>query len=139
MMADFEASGTVYTSKETPEAVYVHMTTDWFSEKYVRFVCETLAEPAISYRGKLYQNRIAYISPEGELPVGFEMAGTVQMIDMDHLPQEELEANDPVGDPRMEDGEIYASEADDSVIYLFVTPRPEAGWPDGGYYPCYVE
>ena len=45
MMAGFEASGTVYTSGEYPETVYVCMTTDWFSETYIRFVRETGEEP----------------------------------------------------------------------------------------------
>ena len=37
MQADFSAFGTVYRNPETPEVIYIRMTTDWFKDGYVRF------------------------------------------------------------------------------------------------------
>ncbi len=42
LRAGFDATGTIYTSEETPETVYVLMTTGWFEDQYVRFVSSEL-------------------------------------------------------------------------------------------------
>lgn len=91
-----QVSGTVYADpEEHPGVLYVLMTTEWFEEKWVRFVGDTrLLQPVFFYGGALH-----YLDPCSfpahnavpELPEGYEPVGRlVYTADFDRLPDRDL-------------------------------------------------
>lgn len=131
LRAGFEATGTVYVSEQTPEALYVLMTTDWFSDSYIRFVSDDLHDnECIAYLGQQYR-----FSLDGEivreLPEGFASVGTLDYIGADSIPLQNLETN------RIADGysnflggrEVYANPNDPAMLYVY----EHQYWAQGDY------
>ena len=92
------ASGTVYTSTETPEVVYVHLLADWFDvqePEYYRFISEEMKDEWVLYGGNRYLISIGTGDCEAleELPAGCEKVGTLTYIGMDYIPENDLETN----------------------------------------------
>ena len=86
LMAGFKATGTVYSSDQTPEVVYILMTTSWFQKSFVRFVSDDLHDnESISYQGKQY--RFSYdtdiCKKIEELPQDCVLIGTLKYIGSD--------------------------------------------------------
>lgn len=131
LRAGFEATGTVYVSEQTPEAVYIYMTTDWFSDSYIRFVSDDLHDnECISYLGLQYRFTL-----DGEivkeLPEGFASVGTLNYIGADRIPLQDLETNRIAdGYSKSLDGrEVYADLGDSSVLYVY----EHQYWAQGDY------
>lgn len=124
LRAAFKASGTMYTNAETPEVIYVLMTTDWFEDHYIRFVSDDLKDcECIAYLGRQYRINVGTDICERvkELPEGCELVGKLRYIGRDLLPVNDLEVNRP-GDSfsKVLDGrEVYADPNDSSVIYVY--------------------
>lgn len=53
--ASFDAIGVIYTSETTTEAIYILMSTDWFENKYVRFISSELMDCCICLNGNHYK------------------------------------------------------------------------------------
>lgn len=138
LMAGFEASGTVYTSEVTPEAVYVLMTTDWFENYYIRFVSDDLRDgECISYNGSQYRISIGTGISETveELPDGYVLVGTLKYMGDDYVPSADLETNcvsDSYGH-YLDGREVYADPNNNSVIYVY----EHHYWAQGDY-PAYL-
>lgn len=124
LRAAFEATGTVYTNMETPEAIYVLMTTDWFEDSYIRFVSDDLKDhECIAYQGRQYRinGGTDICERVKELPEGCLLIGTLKYIGRDKIPSNDLETN-RISDSysRYIDGrEVYADPNDSSVIYVY--------------------
>lgn len=121
LRAGFEATGTVYVSDRTPEAVYIFMTTDWFSDSYIRFVSDDLHDnECIAYLGQQYLFRL-----DGEivkeLPETCTLIGTLNYIGADSIPLQDLETNRIAdGYSKFLDGrEVYANPNDSAVLYVY--------------------
>ena len=124
LRAAFSATGTVYTSKASPEVIYVNMTTDWLENSFIRFVSDDLMDnECISYQGKHYLFRTnTDVSPRvEELPEGCVLIGTLTFIGRDLLPSGHLETNRQAdGFGKLLDGrEVYADPEDSSVLYVY--------------------
>ncbi len=124
LRAGFEATGTVFVNKETPEVVYVLMTTDWFESSYIRFASDDLHDnECIAYQGRQYRFNadIGICDRIWELPESCERIGTLRYIGTDRVPVNDLETN------RISDGyaqyvdgrEVYADPDDPSVLYVY--------------------
>lgn len=137
LKAGFEASGTVYTSPATPEAVYVLMTTDWFENYYIRFVSDDLHDnESLFYQGREYR-----ISPDGELcervealPEACVSVGALRFIGTDLLPARDLETN-CIADSyshTLDGREVRADPAAPDVLYVYEhqywAQGDEPGW-----------
>lgn len=124
LMAGFEATGTVYSSDQTPEVVYILMTTSWFQKSFVRFVSDDLHDnESISYQGKQY--RFSYdtdiCKKIEELPQDCVLIGTLKYIGSDKIPGGDLETNcaaDSEGN-YLSGREVYAILNDSSVLYVY--------------------
>lgn len=127
MKAGFAASGTIYTSKITPEAVYVLMTTDWFEDAYVRFTSSELSVCRIIWNGESYQFVPGYsegIEVLKELPEGCELVGRLHYIGDDAIPVNDLETNYP-----QEGREVFYDSEDPDYIYV----HERHSWREGEY------
>ena len=124
LRAGFEATGTVFTNEQTPEVVYVLMTTDSFSDYYIRFASDDLHDnECISYQGQQYRINIGEDICEKikELPEECVLSGTLKYIGSDSIPINDLEIN------RITDGyskvlngrEVYADPNDPSMLYVY--------------------
>lgn len=123
-MAGFEATGTVFGNEQTPEVVYVLMTTSWFEDSYVRFVTDDLHDnECISYQGEQY--RFSYDTDickiVEELPEECVLIGSLEYIGSDQVPNDDLETNCGTdGHGKALDGrEVYADPKDESVLYVY--------------------
>lgn len=142
LTAGFSASGTIYTSEATPEAVYVRMTTDWFTDDYIRFVSAELDGSRLRWQGRDY--RIGQSAWNGaalswleELPEGCEAVGQLRYIGRDALPEGDLETNstsDGYG-YSLEGRTVYADPDDPAYIYVFASRCWRSGQTDG-YWQC---
>lgn len=135
LRAGFDAWGTVYTSEETPEAVYVLMTTGWFEDQYVRFTSDELTEPRIIWNGRAYN--VPFITGKvypatEELPEGCEQVGTLRFTGRDTVPQNDLETNCPSDfQGKTLDGRpVYRDPADPDRIYVYMKRAWREGWDD---------
>ena len=142
LTAGFSASGTIYTSEATPEAVYVQMTTDWFADCYIRFVSAQLDGSRLRWRGQDYRvgqsawdgSALAWVE---ELPEGCKAVGPLHYVGRDTLPAGELETNgasDGYG-YSLEGREVYADPADPAYVYVAATRYWRGGQTDG-YWQC---
>ena len=124
LRAGFEATGTVFTNEQTPEVVYVLMTTDSYSDYYVRFASDDLHDnECISYQGRQYRINIRDDICEKieELPEGCVLIGELKYIGSDTIPLNDLETN------RIADGhskflggrEVYADPNNPGIIYVY--------------------
>ncbi|MDE6261019.1 MAG: hypothetical protein K2M42_09220 [Oscillospiraceae bacterium] len=126
LQAGFEASGTVFVSKEYPAVVYVLLHTDWFAEEgsYVRFVSDALGNnELVSWHGRAYHFSYYYSdSPVLEvLPEGCEPIGHLHYVGDNSIPAGDLETNrrsDDYAKP-LEGRKVYAVPGDDSVLYVY--------------------
>ncbi len=125
LRAAFEASGTVFANTNTPEVVYVQMTTAWLDNAYIRFVSDDLLDnECIFYGGQQYRYRPGSydICPRiTELPEGSRLLGTLTYIGTDTIPDNDLETNrisGSFGYPT--DGkEVYSDPNDSNIIYVY--------------------
>lgn len=124
LRAGFEATGTVFVNKETPEVVYVLMSTDWFENYYIRFVSDDLHDnECIAYQGRQYRFTvdISICKRIEELPEGCELVGTLRYIGTDRIPVNDLETN-CISDSyaKYVDGrEVWADPNDPGVLYVY--------------------
>ena len=134
LRAAFEASGTVFTNEQTPEAIYVQMTALSYTDDYIRFVSDDLHDnECISYHGKLYRFRPDYDICEliKELPENCVQIGTLKYIGDDTIPRNDLETN-CISDSYsyLIDGrEVYADPNDDCLLYVY----EHHYWAEGDY------
>lgn len=134
LRAAFEASGTVFTNEQTPEAIYVQMTALSYTDDYIRFVSDDLHDnECISYHGKLYRFLPDYDICEliKELPENCVQIGTLKYIGDDTIPRNDLETN-CISDSYsyLIDGrEVYADPNDDCLLYVY----EHHYWAEGDY------
>ena len=134
LRAAFEASGTVFTNEQTPEAIYVQMTALSYTDDYIRFVSDDLHDnECISYHGKLYRFLPDYDICEliKELPENCVQIGTLKYIGDDNIPRNDLETN-RISDSYsyLIDGrEVYADPNDDCLLYVY----EHHYWAEGDY------
>jgi len=132
--AAFKASGTVFTNEQTPEVVYIRITTDWCTDDYIRFVSDDLHDnECISYHGKLYRFLPDYDICEliKELPENCVQIGKLKYIGDDTIPLNDLETN-CISDSYsyLIDGrEVYAVPDDDCLLYVY----EHHYWAEGDY------
>lgn len=134
------ASGTVYTSEETPQVVYIHLLADWFDVQepmYFRFVSEEMKDEWILYGGSRYLISIGSGACEAleELPAGCEPVGTLTYIGRDAIPQNDLEtncANDTFSKALM-GREVYFDPSNPESLYVY----EHHYWAQGDY-PTYL-
>lgn len=137
IMAGFEATGTVFTNEQTPEVVYVLMTTSWFEDSYVRFVSDDLHDNGcISYQRMQY--RFSYdvdiCEKIEELPEECALIGELKYIGSDKIPSNDLETNcaaDGHG-KSLEGRDVYAHSSDYSILYVY-----EEQYSKQGNYPAW--
>ena len=134
LRAAFEASGTVFTNEQTPEAIYVQMTALSYTDDYIRFVSDDLHDnECISYHGNLYRFLPDYDICEliKELPENCVQIGTLKYIGDDTIPRNDLETN-RISDSYsyLIDGrEVYADPNDDCLLYVY----EHHYWAEGDY------
>ena len=134
------ASGTVYTSEDTPEVVYVNLTADWFDVEgpvLYRFVSETLKNQWVLYGGNRYLISIGTGECEAleALPPGCEKVGTLDFIGMDRVPGQDLETNCPSDTfgKALTGRDVFFDPAHPEYIYIY---EPHY-WAQGNY-PAYL-
>lgn len=131
MQADFSASGTVYTDPERPLVVIVLMTTDRFTDLYIRFESDGLTDHLIRWDGRLFRFPLGSGVSVKELPEGCVSIGTLTYVGDDILPSADLECN-AVFDSHGEylgGREVFQDPADPDVLYVFETQY----WREGSY------
>lgn len=136
MKAAFSASGTIYTSELTPEAVYVWLVDDDTGKgQYIRFISEKLdGGECIKWEGRYY-----YIRPDEceilpQVPEGCTSIGTLHYVGMDMMPEQNLETNCS-NDTRgyaFEGREAFFNADEPDCFYVYKTPDGE------GVYKCPV-
>lgn len=124
LRAGFEATGTIFINKQTPEVIYVLMSTSWFRDTYIRFVSDDLHDnECISYQGMQYRFSIDIDICENleELPDECVMIGTLKYIGSDNIPLNDLETNCITdGSGKFLDGrEVYVDPNDHSILYVY--------------------
>ena len=134
MQADFPASGTVYGNPDTPEVVYILMTTDWFQNQYIRFVSEALYKGSrIVWNGNHYRTNFT----DGTntwletLPDQAVSVGTLHYIGQDRIPQDDLETNCLCDNHAysLEGREVFADSMDSKYLYVYA----DHYWSGGSY------
>ncbi len=96
MKAGFVASGTIYTSEATPEAVYVRMTSDWTEEAYFRFISAELDNGyRIKWNGKHYRIGRDTCEVLPQVPDTCECIGKLRYVGRDMIPEQDLTTNAP--------------------------------------------
>lgn len=131
LRAGFEATGTVYVNEQTPEAVYVLMTTDWLTDTYIRFVSDDLRDnECITYHGQQYRFALGGELVK-ELPESCALVGTLHYIGADSIPLQDLETNRIAdGCSKYLDGrEAYAAPDNSGVLYVY----EHQYWAQGDY------
>lgn len=138
--AGCNASGTVYTSTETPEVVYVHLLADWFDlqePEYYRFISEEMKEEWILYDGNRYLISIGTGDCEAleELPDGCEKVGHLNYIGMDRIPENDLETNCPSDSfsKALMGRDVYFDPDEPEFLYVY----EHHYWAEGDY-PTYL-
>ena len=136
MKAAFSASGIIYTSELTPEAVYVWLVDDDTGKgQYIRFISEKLDNgQCIKWDGRYY-----YIRPDEceilpQVPEGCTSIGTLHYVGIDMMPEQNLETNCP-NDTRgyaFEGREAFFDADEPDYLYVYKTPDGE------GVYKCPV-
>jgi len=134
LRAGFEATGTVFSNDQTPEVVYVLMTTSWFDDYYIRFVSDDLHDnESLFYQGQEYRisNDIDICEMIEELPEKCVEIGMLQYIGSDLVPTDDLETN-CIGDSYshyLDGREVYADPDDHSTLYVY----EHQYWAEGDY------
>ena len=142
MQADFSAFGTVYRNPETPEVIYIRMTTDWFKDGYVRFASQEIYNGSrIAWNG--YHYRTVFTdgtnTPLETLPEGAVSIGTLHYIGQDRIPGEDLETNCLCDNYAysLEGREVFEVPGDAECIYVRSTEYWSGGSKDV-YWKCPV-
>ena len=142
MQAEFSAFGTVYRNPDTPEVIYILMTTDWFKDTYVRFASRNIFDgDRIAWKGTQYcvPFRKGIGTPLETLPENAVSIGTLHYIGQDDMPQNDLETNG-TGDNHahsLEGREVFSVPGDSDVIYVYATEYDSDG-SYGVYWECPV-
>lgn len=123
--AEFDAEGEICSNADYPEVIYVKMTTDWFTNRTVRFVTEELGDgERIAYQNRQYRMKYGESEDRIEnLPETAELIGTLHFVGKDSIPQNDLETNVPNDShsmDSMEGREVFACPDDISKIYVTV-------------------
>lgn len=134
MKAAFSASGTIYTSELTPEAVYVWLVDDNTGKgQYIRFISEKLdGGQCIKWDGRYYCIRPDECEILPQVPEGCTSIGTLHYVGIDMMPEQNLETNCP------NDTRGYAFEGREAFFdgkkpdYLYVCETPDGE----GVYKC---
>lgn len=135
--ASFDAIGVIYTSETTTEAIYILMSTDWFENKYVRFISSELMDCCICLNGNHYKIDIGNNQIEKELPDSYQSVGVLHFIGIDDIPSNNLETN-CIRDTysySMEGREVFIDP--ENIEYLYVYEKQY--WAQGeydGYLKC---
>ena len=131
MQAGFSATGSVFTNPDLPLVVYVHITTDWLTDTYVRFESEELADHLIRWDGRLFRFPYGYGLPLEDLPEGCVSIGTLQYIGDSVLPENDLECNgmDDCYGKSLTGREVFWDPADPEALYVLETQY----WREGSY------
>lgn len=140
MKAAFSASGTIYTSEVTPEAVYVRMTSDWTEEAYFRFISDKLDRGScVKWDGKYYLVRPDKCENIPRVPESCVSIGTMNYVGIDVVPENDLETNCPSdGNYALEGREVFFDADAPGFIYyekhindrLYVFKCPSMKWDD---------
>lgn len=119
MKAGFAASGTIYTSEETPEAVYVCMTSELTGEKrYTRFISEKLDQGyCVKWNGRCYRILHDRCEEISEMPEACECVGTMRYVGMDKIPEQDLQTNAPGDGKSFEGREVFFDVKKPDFIY----------------------
>ena len=123
IQAGFDVTGVVFTDPDRPLVVYVHLTTDWLEDTYVRFESEELGHHLVCWDGRLFQIPIGCSQTVEELPEGCVSIGTLQYVGDDVLPGNDLECNG-MGDSfghTLTGREVLRDPADPDTLYVFET------------------
>lgn len=142
MQADFSAFGTVYRNPETPEVIYIRMTTDWFKDGFVRFTSQEIYDGSrIAWNGQYYHTVFTDgdSSPLAQLPDGAVSVGTLHYIGQDRIPSEDLETNCLCDNYAysLEGREVFEVPGDAECIYVHSTQYWSGGSGDV-YWKCPV-
>ena len=132
LQAGFEATGRVFVSEETPEAVYVCMTTDWFEEYYIRFISDALRNnECIAYQGQPYRFTLLDSTVVKELPDECELIGKLTYVGENVVPVNDLETNRRTDgfNKNVQGREVYGDPDDGSVLYVY----EHHYWAEGDY------
>ena len=140
LQADFSAFGTVYRNPETPEVIYILMTTDWFDSQYVRFTsAEIYNGSRIAWNGRHYRTVFTdgLTTPLEELPEGAVSVGALHFIGEDRIPQKNLETNCLCDNYAysLEGREAFAIPGESDRIYVYST-KFWSGGSQGVYWEC---
>jgi len=96
MKAGFAASGTIYTSEATPEAVYVWMTSDWTEGAYFRFISAELDNGyRIKWNGQHYRIGRDTCEVIPQVPDTCDCIGKLRYVGRDMIPKQDLTTNAP--------------------------------------------
>lgn len=132
LRANFDASGTVFTNEQTPEAVYVLITTATYTDEYIRFASDDLRQnQIITYHGKQYRFHNEHCELIKELPEECVLIGTLKYIGADVIPVNDLETNrlTDTCSILIDGREVYADPDDDSILYVY----EHHYWAEGDY------
>lgn len=140
IQADFSAFGTVYRNPETPEVIYIRMTTDWFKEGYVRFTSQEIHNgERIAWKGQHYRTVFSdgLSTPLEALPDGAVPIGKLHFIGQDRIPNEDLETNCLCDNYAysLEGREVFEVPGDAECIYVHSTQYWSGGSGDV-YWKC---
>jgi hypothetical protein len=140
LQADFSAFGTVYRNPETPEVIYIRMTTDWFKDNYVRFTSREIYNGSrIAWQGRHYSTIFtdSISTPLEELPEGAASIGTLHFIGQDRIPSKDLETNCLCDNYAysLEGREVFADPQDSAYIYVYAD-KYQASGSYGVYWKC---
>jgi len=140
MIGSKKATGTIYINEETPNVIYVYMTTDWFENQYVRFIsAELKAGQTIYLAGTYYRIAGDYgvFAEVNRLPKTCEYLGKLKYIGMDNIPQKNLETNCPSDsyNRKLDGRAVYFDTADPDNIYVYTKKYTISGEYDA-YIKC---
>ena len=129
MKAAFSASGTIYTSELTPEAVYVWLVDDDTGEgQYIRFISEKLDDgQCIKWEGRYYRIKPTECEILTQVPDGCASIGMLHYVGIDMMPEQNLETNCP-NDTRgyaFEGREAFFNADEPDYLYVYETPDGE--------------
>ena len=119
LMAEFDATGTIYTNPDEPNRILILMQTDWFKNYYVEFRSEELGgNHLLAYGGQLYwfagiQGFSTYEDYVDALPEDAQSLGTAVFAGATVVPQGDLETNCEEGAGT----EVYYSPSNPDVLY----------------------
>lgn len=130
--SDLRYEGTVYTSDDCPDVIYVLITVTqdgevmWDIDRYVaRYTTEAIGRNLIlCHNGNRYRLNQDADSEMERLPEGAVEIGTIRYVGRDHVPTGELETNreeDTCYESYPLEGKsVYSVPGDETVLYIFL-------------------